>query len=58
MREGTGRGHALDGRAEDLLGEVVRADVAADRDGVAASLDNLVDDGLRLLLVKAEQCSM
>jgi hypothetical protein len=58
VQKGKGGGHALDGCAEDLLGEVVRADVAADRDGVAARLGNLVDDGLRLLFVKAEQCSM
>jgi hypothetical protein len=47
--------HALDSCAQDLFGEVVRADVATNRKRFTAGALDLVDDGLGLLLIKADE---
>lgn len=46
-------GNALDCDSNDLLREVIRADITADSERVAACELDLVDDKLCLLLVKA-----
>ena len=49
---GEERRHVLDRRRDDFFREVVCRDISADSERVAARRLDLVDDGLRLLLLK------